>query len=86
MKNVVLPQSVLYLPKEEGGHGLVHLQSRTAAFRLQFVQRLLSGLVDSNWKSVACAILQTFDGLGLDRTLFWMDPKQMNLRKTCVLS
>ena len=34
-----VPQSVLFLPKEEGGHGLVHLASRGAAFRLQFIQR-----------------------------------------------
>uniref|UniRef100_A0A8C2FKM2 Reverse transcriptase domain-containing protein n=1 Tax=Cyprinus carpio TaxID=7962 RepID=A0A8C2FKM2_CYPCA len=36
-----VPQSVLYLPKDEGGHGLIHLQSRMAAFRLQFLKRLL---------------------------------------------
>ncbi|KAK3554321.1 hypothetical protein QTP70_020808 [Hemibagrus guttatus] len=33
-----IPQSVLHLPKEEGGQGLVQLASRTAAFRLQFLQ------------------------------------------------
>ena len=76
-----VPQSVLFLPKEEGGHGLVQLQSRTAAFRVQFLQRLLTGTVDSNWKYAACAILQTFDGLGLDRPLVWMDPKTLNLSK-----
>ncbi|KAI3352703.1 hypothetical protein L3Q82_020166, partial [Scortum barcoo] len=32
-----LPQAVLFLPKEEGGQGLVHLASRCAAFRLQFI-------------------------------------------------
>ncbi|KAK3549037.1 hypothetical protein QTP70_028519 [Hemibagrus guttatus] len=37
-----IPQSVLHLPKEEGGQGLVQLASRTAAFRLQFLQRLLT--------------------------------------------
>lgn len=31
-----VPQSVFFLPKQEGGHGLVHLASRGAAFRLQF--------------------------------------------------
>lgn len=30
-----IPQSVLYLPKDEGGQGVVHLSSRGAAFRLQ---------------------------------------------------
>ncbi|KAK3558186.1 hypothetical protein QTP86_012372 [Hemibagrus guttatus] len=29
-----LPQSILYLPKEESGQGLIHLSSRTVAFRL----------------------------------------------------
>lgn len=32
-------QSVLYLPKEGWGQGLVHLASRGATFRLQFIQR-----------------------------------------------
>ncbi|KAL2076997.1 hypothetical protein ACEWY4_027414 [Coilia grayii] len=73
-----VPQSVLYLPKEEGGQGLVHLQSRTAAFRLQFVQRLLSGPVDSGWKSVACSILQTVGQGGMDKTLFLMNPNALN--------
>ncbi|KAK3557986.1 hypothetical protein QTP86_005623 [Hemibagrus guttatus] len=41
-----IPQSVLHLPKEEGGQGLVQLASRTAAFRLQFLQRLLTGPKD----------------------------------------
>ncbi|KAK3538764.1 hypothetical protein QTP86_015657 [Hemibagrus guttatus] len=38
-----IPQSVLHLPKEEGGQGLVQLARRAAAFRLQFLQRLLTG-------------------------------------------
>ncbi|KAI3351100.1 hypothetical protein L3Q82_005669 [Scortum barcoo] len=38
-----LPQAVLFLPKEEGGQGLVHLASRCAAFRLQFIQRIWCG-------------------------------------------
>ncbi|KAK3563431.1 hypothetical protein QTP86_028165 [Hemibagrus guttatus] len=38
-----IPQSILHLPKEEGGQGLVQLSSRAAAFRLQFIQRLLTG-------------------------------------------
>lgn len=33
-----LPLNVLYLPKEEGGQGVVDLISRKVAFRLQFVQ------------------------------------------------
>ncbi|KAK3539626.1 hypothetical protein QTP70_011045 [Hemibagrus guttatus] len=44
-----IPQSVLHLPKEEGGQGLVQLSSRAAAFRLQFIQRLLTGPRDLNY-------------------------------------
>ncbi len=36
-----VPQCLLFLPKEEGGHGLIHLASRGATFRLPFIQRLL---------------------------------------------
>ena len=28
---------------------------------------------------LVCANVQTYDGLGLDRPLFWMEPKKMNL-------
>ncbi len=47
-----VPQSVLFLPKEEGGQGLIHLQSRMATFRLQRIQRLLVGSVDFKWCAV----------------------------------
>ncbi|KAK3560930.1 hypothetical protein QTP86_023127 [Hemibagrus guttatus] len=39
-----IPQSVLHLPKEEGGQGLVQLASRTTAYCLQLLQRLLTDL------------------------------------------
>ncbi|KAK3548302.1 hypothetical protein QTP70_009570 [Hemibagrus guttatus] len=48
-----IPQSVLHLPKEEGGQGLVQLSSRAAAFRLQFIQRLLTGPRDLVWRAAA---------------------------------
>lgn len=63
-------QSVLYLPKEGGGQGLIHLQSRTAAFRLQFLQRLLDGASDVSWRVMAHIVLQSFGGLGLNKHLF----------------
>ena len=65
-----VPQSILFLPKDEGGHGLIHLQSRTAAFRLQFIKRLLAGPTDAAWSLVSCSILRTFKGLGMDKSLF----------------
>ncbi|KAK3557706.1 hypothetical protein QTP70_034952 [Hemibagrus guttatus] len=74
-----IPQSVLHLPKEEGGQGLVQLASRTAAFRLQFLQRLLTGPKDLIWRPVAHGLLHKVGGLGLDRTLFLMDTKTLDV-------
>lgn len=65
-----VPQSVLYLPKEEGGQGLVHLRSRVTAFRLQFIQRYLTGGDEVVWKPVMSTILRGITGLGLDSSLF----------------
>ncbi|KAK3533726.1 hypothetical protein QTP70_024306, partial [Hemibagrus guttatus] len=74
-----IPQSVLYLPKEEGGQGLVQLSSRAAAFRLQFIQRLLTGPRDLVWRAAASGLLHTVKGLGLDRALFLMDTKMLDI-------
>ncbi|KAJ4939593.1 hypothetical protein JOQ06_029037, partial [Pogonophryne albipinna] len=74
-----VPQSVLFLPKEEGGHGLVHLASRGAAFRLRFVQRFLIGPADLVWRPVARALLERCGGLGLAESLFLMDLKGLRL-------
>ncbi len=76
-----VPKSVIYLPKEEGGFGLVHLQSRTAAFRIQFIQRLLAGSENSNWKKATFSLLRGFEGMGLDGALFWLDPQKLKLSK-----
>ncbi len=48
-------RSLLYLPKEEGGHGLIHLKSRIAAFRLQFLQRFLYKSSINGSRAVTCA-------------------------------
>ncbi|KAI4888926.1 hypothetical protein NFI96_005927 [Prochilodus magdalenae] len=71
-------KGVLFLPRE-GGPGLVHLASRLATFRLQFVQKFLTGSTDLVWRGVACTILRRIDGLGLDTGLFLMDYKQLHL-------
>ncbi|XP_044227204.1 uncharacterized protein LOC122995885 [Thunnus albacares] len=63
---------------EEGGQGLVHLASRGAAFRLQFIQRLLTGPTDLVWRTLSCCILQRFGGLGLGLSLFLMDSKRLD--------
>lgn len=73
-----LPQSVLYLPKDEGGQGLIHLPSRVAAFRLMFIQRFLTGPKDLLWRPIASQIFQSVEGLGMDRALFLMDTKRLN--------
>ncbi|KAK3557975.1 hypothetical protein QTP86_005636 [Hemibagrus guttatus] len=74
-----IPQSVLHLPKEEGGQGLVQLSSRAAAFRLQFIQRFLTGPRDLVWRAAASGLLRTVKGLGLDRALFLMDTKMLDI-------
>ena len=74
-----IPQGVLHLPKEEGGQGLIHLASRTAAFRLQFIQRLLAGPNELVWRAVSYTILHTVGGLGLDRALFLMSTKTLDI-------
>ncbi len=74
-------QSILYLPREEGGQGLIHIQSRIAAFRLRFLQRflVLDGSTDCSWSAVSCMILRTLGGFGLDKMLFLMDPTKLDL-------
>ncbi len=59
----------------------MHVQSRIAAFRIQFIQRLLNGPVDSSWKFAACVILQGFAGLDFERSLFWLNLQKMDLSK-----
>uniref|UniRef100_A0A3B4TQD0 Reverse transcriptase domain-containing protein n=1 Tax=Seriola dumerili TaxID=41447 RepID=A0A3B4TQD0_SERDU len=76
-----LPQGVLYLPKDEGGQGLVHLGSRGVTFRLQFLQRFLRGPADLVWRPLAETILRRCSGLGLGRTLFLMDLKEPHMRE-----
>ncbi|KAK3529400.1 hypothetical protein QTP70_031142, partial [Hemibagrus guttatus] len=65
--------------KEEGGQGVVQLSSRAAAFRLQFIQRLLTGPRDLVWRAAASGLLHTVKGLGLDRALFLMDTKKLDI-------
>src|SRR4029434_8555301 len=76
-----IPQSVLFLPKEEGGQGLVHLASRVAAFRLQFLQRLLYGPNDLVWRPLSCTLLKSLGGLDMDRSLFLMDPRTLSTQR-----
>lgn len=76
-----IPQSILFLPKEEGGQGLIHLKSRIAAFRLHFVQRLLDGPMNVSWRAISCALLKTVGNFGMDKSLFIVDPQCFDLSK-----
>ena len=68
-----VPQGVLFLSREEGGQGLIHLASRTATFRIQFLQRYLTGPADLVWRDVSSCILRRVSNLGLDAALFLTD-------------
>jgi len=63
---------VLYLPKEEGGRGIVDLKSRKATFRLQFVQ---SFLYKSNvlWAGLTSCLLGKVGEWGFGKNIFWTD-------------
>lgn len=75
-----VPQAVLFLPKEEGGQGLVHIESRVATFRVQFIQKYLTTACKYLvWKDVASTILRRVNGLGIDAALFFMDVNFLNL-------
>ncbi|KAK0148421.1 Transposon TX1 uncharacterized protein [Merluccius polli] len=65
--------SVLYLPVQEGGQGLVDINSRVTAFRLQTVQRLLYSL-GLPWTDTACLLLRKAGRLGYDKQLFLVQP------------
>ena len=39
-----LRKEIIFLPKEEGGHGVVDIKSRVATFRLQFLQKFFNGI------------------------------------------
>lgn len=75
-----ITQSILFLAKEDGGQGLVHLASRCAAYRPQFLQKFLLGSERLVWRPVSQCILRRISGLRLDTVLFLMDPKKLDLR------
>ncbi|KAK0138455.1 Transposon TX1 uncharacterized protein [Merluccius polli] len=58
-----VPQCVLFLRREEVGQGLVHLASRAATFRLQFIQRYLTGPPEVVWRGVTSCVLRLADPL-----------------------
>lgn len=67
-----LPPGVLYLPVAEGGQGLIHLESKILAMRLQSLQKLLYSSDLLPWVVFGLHIINKFGGLGLDKQLFLM--------------
>ena len=76
-----VPRSVLFLPRDEGGQGLINLTSRQATYHLQFVQKLLRGLEDLVWRPLALAMLRRVNGMMIDNALFLMDHKTLDLNE-----
>lgn len=74
-----VPQSVLFLSKEDGGQGLMNLVSRRDAYRLQFIQRFLTAPDPLVWRPLAQCILHQVSSLGLDFTLFLMDNEKLTV-------
>lgn len=67
-----------YLPVYEGGQGLVDVQSKICAFRIQAAQRFLYHK-DLPWAQTAKIMLQKAGGLKLDQHLFLMELEKVNL-------
>ncbi len=67
-----LPPGILYLPVAKGGQGLIHLESKVMAMRLQSLQKLLYSSDPVPWVVFGLYILKNFGGLGLDKQLFLM--------------
>lgn len=65
-----IPQSFLFLLKEDGGQGLVHLASRKSAFRIQFQQSFLYGPQNLLWRQAAEFIFGRVGELWFGKTLF----------------
>lgn len=59
---------VLYIPVADGGQDLINIISKTVAFRLQALQRLLYG--SSLWTATVRLLLMKAGGHGFDRQLF----------------
>lgn len=70
-----------YIFKKRKGQSFVHLASRTAIFRLKFVQRYLTGPPDLVWRNVASCISRRLNNLGLDAPMFLTDVNFLKLSR-----
>ena len=59
-----------YEEKRGGGQGLIKFASRTVTFRIQSVQRFLTGLADLVWRELASCMFIRMSNLGLHAALF----------------
>jgi len=57
----------------EGGQGLIHIESKILAMRLQTLQRLLYCSTPLRWVTFGLSILSDLGGIGLDKQLFLME-------------
>jgi len=69
----------MYLPVEEGGQGLKHLASWKAAFRLQFVKKLL--YQNMSWTNIVFKLLSAVGKYGLKTDFFWTNSSKMGLKE-----
>lgn len=68
-----LAPGVLHLPLSEGGQGLIHVESKVLALRLQTLQRLLYSPEGTPWVQFGLAVLRKAGGGLLDKHLVLMD-------------
>ncbi|KAK3542787.1 hypothetical protein QTP70_002990 [Hemibagrus guttatus] len=73
--------SVLYLPLQEGGQGLIDLSCWVRTFRLQAAQRLLYG-EGLAWAYTAYTLLRRMEDLNYDKHLFVLNLREMDLSAT----
>jgi len=64
------------LSKEEGGQALMNLHIKTAAFCVQFIQRLLPGSSGFGWR---------VGRLRMDESLFFLDPLKLDASNMPIL-
>ena len=65
-----LPAETIYLPPSQGGQGLIHLPSRIASFRLQYIQRYFYSNLNHPCFYFTSYFLKRFNNLKYDKQLF----------------
>ncbi|XDV12372.1 hypothetical protein PO909_001067 [Leuciscus waleckii] len=68
-----LPPGVLYLPVAEGGQGLIHVESKMKAMRLQTLKKILYWTDRVSWIPLSLILLQNMTNVKLDRQLFLIE-------------